>query len=116
MDRRRPLFFTHRLFLLLSCGAFVSNVRKWMENSAENWAVVSQLQGDPRRQAFLSEILNVADFAPAILLTLFAGILADRLDPRRLLLVLQFSACLLGGGLAAAAWTHVATPWIVIAF
>ena len=113
-ERRSPLH--NRTFALVLAGAFVSNVGNWMENSAQNWAVVSQLRGDATRQAFMSEILNVADFAPALLLVLFAGVMTDRVDAKRYLLTLQLLACGLGAGLAVAAFAGWASPWVVIAF
>jgi MFS family permease len=64
----------------------------------------------------MSEILNCANFIPALGLSLVAGVLADRTNLRRLLLLLQSLACLLGAALAVAAWKGVATPWVVIAF
>lgn len=108
--------FRHRTFALVWAGAFISNIGNWMENSAQNWAVVSQVRGDPARAAFLNEILNFADFAPALFLALAAGVVADRIDVKRWLLVLQAAACALGAGLAAAAWLGWASPWVVIWF
>jgi|SRR5579859_1688902 len=108
--------FRHRLFALVWAGALLSNIGNWMEDSAQNWAVVSALKQDPRQSAFMSEILNCANFLPALALSLVAGVLADRIRLRGLLLWLQTLACLLGAALAAAAWKGVATPWVVIAF
>jgi MFS family permease len=107
--------FGHRTFALVWAGAFISNIGNWMENSAQNWAVVAQT-GDANQKAFLSEILNFADLGPALLLVLLAGVIADRVDNKRLLLILQGLACLFGAGLAVAAYCHVASPWVVIAF
>ena len=86
-----------------------------MEASAQNWAVVTQTP-DPGKAAFLSEILNFADLGPALLLVLLAGVIADRVNTRRWLLVLQCAACLLGAGLALTAYLGWASPWVVIWF
>jgi predicted MFS family arabinose efflux permease len=106
--------FHHRTFALVWTGAFISNIGNWMENSAQNWAVVEQ--SSPNQKAFLSEILNFADLGPALLLVLLAGVIADRVNNKRLLLILQALACLFGAGLAVAAYLHYASPWVVIAF
>ncbi len=101
---------------MIWAGALLSKIGNWMEDSARNWAVVSALRADPKRSAFMSEILSCATFIPALGLSLVAGVLADRKNLRRLLLWLQSLACLLGAALAMAAWNGVATPWVVIAF
>ena len=51
-----------------------------------------------------------------LLLSPWAGALADRIDRRRLLLVTQITSTALSGGLAALAWRGVATEWVVIGF
>lgn len=107
--------FRHRTFALVWSGALISNIGNWMENSAQNWAVVEQT-ADPSRKAFYNEILNFADLGPAIVLALLAGVIADRVDTRRWLLILQTLACVLGAGLAAAAWLGYASPAVVIWF
>ena len=108
--------FRNRLFTMIWVGAFVSNIGNWMENSAQNWAVVSAVQNDLPRATFLSEILNFADFAPAFFLVLFAGVITDRVDLRKYLLWLQGLACLMGAMLAVTAWLGWSTPWVVIWF
>jgi len=111
---RPPGPLAHPMFRLIWCGAFLSNIGNWMENSAQNWAVVTQVARD--RQAFWSEILNFADFSPALLLVLLAGVITDRVNVKRYLLLLQCLACLLGALLAGAAWMGYASPMVVIAF
>ena len=108
--------FRHPLFTMVWVGAFVSNIGNWMENSAQNWAVVSAVQNDLPRATFLSEILNFADFAPAFFLVLIAGVITDRVNLRRYLLWLQGLACLMGALLAVTAFLGWASPWVVIWF
>src|SRR3954469_20553567 len=81
--------FRHRLFLIIWTGAFLSNVGNWMENSAQNWAVASAKYPNPNDASFMSELLNFADFAPALFLVLIAGVLADRANLKKYLLWLQ---------------------------
>src|SRR2546429_8727166 len=81
--------FRHRMFALIWAGALLSNIGNWMEDSAQNWAVVSALKQDPRQSAFMSEVLNCANFIPALVLSLIAGVIADRVNLRKLLLWLQ---------------------------
>ena len=108
--------FRHRLFALIWAGAFLSNIGNWMENSAQNWAVAAAHYPRPGQSAFMVELLNFADFVPALFLVLLAGVITDRVNLKRYLLWLQVLACALGTGLAVAAYLGWASPWVVIAF
>jgi MFS family permease len=66
--------------------------------------------------AFLLGVLNFCQFVPVLLLSPWAGSIADRFDRRRLLLVTQVVAAALSGSLAALAWGGDATTAVVIAF
>jgi MFS family permease len=105
----------HRAFFLFWIGAFISNTGNWTENAAQSWAVTSQTRASAN-QGMMVETLQFADFCPVLLLALFAGVIADRVNRKVWLVMLQSSACLLGAGLAVAAYLGKATPWLVIAF
>jgi MFS family permease len=112
----KPLqVFRYRPFLIFWLGACISNTGNWTENAAQSWAVTSQTAGNPH-QGLLVEILQFADFCPVLLLALIAGVLSDRVNRKVWLIILQSSACLLGAGLAVAAFMGKATPWVVITF
>src|ERR1039457_1773363 len=105
----RPLgVFRHRPFLIFWIGACISNVGNWNENAGQSWAVTSQTIGNPH-QGLLVEILQFADFCPVLVLALVAGALADRVNRKIWLIILQSAACLLGTGLAVAAYMGHAT-------
>lgn len=75
----------HRDFRLLWSGSLVSNVGTWMQRVAQGWLVLT-LTGSPfwlGVDAFLGE-------APFLAFSLFGGVLADRAERRRILLVSQF--------------------------
>ncbi len=105
----------HRPFLIFWAGACISNTGNWTENAAQSWAVASQTAGNPHQGLFV-EILQFADFCPVLLLALVAGVIADRVNRKAWIIVLQTAACALGAGLAVAAFLGRATPWVVIAF
>jgi MFS family permease len=107
--------FRHRAFLLFWIGAGISNTGNWTENAAQSWAVTSQTAGNPHQGLYV-EILQFADFCPVLLLALVAGVISDRVNRRTWLIVLQATACVLGAGLAAAAFMGKATPEVVIGF
>ncbi len=64
--------------------------------------------------AFLLGVLNFCQYTPVLLLSPWAGGLADRVDRRKLLLVTQVASVAPSGGLAALAWGGAATQWVVI--
>lgn len=105
----------HRPYLIFWIGAFISNTGNWTENAAQSWAVTAQTAGSAH-QGLMVEVLQFADFCPVLLLALLAGVISDRVNRKVWLIILQSAACVLGGGLAVAAFFHHATPWVVIAF
>jgi MFS family permease len=112
----KPLqVFRHRPFLIFWIGACISNTGNWTENAAQSWAVTTQTVGNPHQGLFV-EILQFADFCPVLLLALLAGVISDRVNRKIWLILLQSLACVLGAGLAVAAFLGRATPWVVIVF
>ena len=78
--RRTFAAFHYREFRLLWIGACVSSVGTWMQTVAQNWLVLD-LTDSPRMlglDAFLGQI-------PIFLFSLIGGVIADRMDRRRLL-------------------------------
>jgi MFS family permease len=71
----------YRLFLL---GNLISWVGDWMDLAALNWAVLERTGS-----AIDLGLINACRLAPVFLLSLPAGVLADRVDRRRLLIGLQ---------------------------
>src|SRR5437870_5274593 len=112
----RPLgVLRHRPFLIFWVGACISNTGNWTENAAQSWAVTTQTVGSSH-QGLMVEILQFADFCPVLLLALIAGVISDRVNRKVWVIILQSIACVLGAGLAVAAFMHKATPWVVITF
>lgn len=99
----------HTAFRWIWLGALVSNVGNWMETVAQAWLVQRQT-GSP----FLVELLATAEFVPSVLLMLWAGHLADRLDRRKMMLWGQAGMMVLAGALAALTHAGLATPWVII--
>jgi MFS family permease len=105
----------HRPYLIFWIGALISNTGNWTENAAQSWAVTTQTVGSSH-QGLMVEILQFADFCPVLLLALLAGVISDRVNRKVWVIILQSTACVLGAGLAVAAFLHRATPWVVITF
>ncbi|SDK12527.1 Predicted arabinose efflux permease, MFS family [Actinopolyspora mzabensis] len=87
-ERSWAMFASLRVgnFRLYAGGQVVSLLGTWIQRIAQDWLVLEISGGSP-------VALGVAvalQFLPMPLLTLWAGVLADRLDKRRLLMSLQY--------------------------
>ncbi|HEX4722519.1 MAG TPA: MFS transporter [Pseudonocardiaceae bacterium] len=74
-----------RNYRLFASGQVVSNIGTWMQRVAQDWLVL-ELSG---RSAMAVGIAAGLQFTPTLLLSMWAGMLADRMDKRRMLLVVQ---------------------------
>jgi len=108
--RTRFRALAHRNFRLFWVGQLVSLIGTWMQSVAQGW-LMHRLTGS----AFMLGLLGFAQFLPVMFLTLWAGVVADRMDKRRLILITQ--VCMLGQTLALAGVVSlgVVQPWMVIA-
>lgn len=94
-------------------GALVSNVGTWMQRIAQDWLVLTDLTDDDASAVGLTVGLQ---FAPMLLLVPFTGMVADRFDRRRVLLITQLAMAALAGGLAAVTLAGVVELWMVYLF
>ena len=76
-------FFNYRVWFV---AALVANVGTWMQRVAQDWLVLTDLSNS---SGVAVGIVTALQFAPALVLSPYAGVLADRLDNRRLLMVTQ---------------------------
>jgi MFS family permease len=94
----------HRNYRLWFSAQVVSVSGTWMQNTAQAWLVL-QLTGSPQAVGALVAF----QFGPYALLGLAGGVLSDRMDRRRALLITQSLPILFAGTLAVLAATHQAT-------
>ena len=98
----------NRNFRLFLMGQFVSAIGTWMTFTATGW-LVWQLT---RSGAALG--INAAlQFGPMLVIGAFGGVLADRFDKRRILIVTQSLFAVVSVGLAVLVGTHVIVLWMV---
>jgi MFS family permease len=97
-------------FRLFWSGNFLSNIGTWMQNVAQGWLVLLLTNS-----AFWLGVVGFAGSIPFLIFTLFGGVIADRVDKRRLLLATQTVMMMLAFLLAALAWFKVITVWEVAA-
>ncbi len=95
-------------------GNFLSNIGTWMQNVAQGWWVVLNMQDS----AFWLGVVGFAGSIPFLIFMLFGGVIADRVNKRRLLLVTQTIMMVLAFILAVLAYLHRLNVWelIVLAF
>jgi predicted MFS family arabinose efflux permease len=92
----------HRNFQLFWFGQGVSVGGTWMQTTAQSW-LIYRLTGSP----LVLGLLTVAKFGPSLLIAPFAGLVADRLPRRKVLICTQSASLLVAGMLAFLALTHV---------
>ncbi|MEO8584991.1 MAG: MFS transporter [Acidobacteriota bacterium] len=101
--------FTYPDFRLLWAGAFTSSVGTWMQTVAQNWLVLT-MTGSASWLGFAAFLQET----PFLLFSLFGGVLADRRDRRRILLlsqVVQLSSAFLLAGLI---FTNRIQVWVIL--
>ena len=97
-------------FRLFWAGNFLSNIGTWMQNVALGWLVLVLTNS-----AFWLGVVGFAGSIPFLFVTVFGGVIADRVNKRRLLLVTQTIQMVLAFLLAALAWWKIITVWEVVA-
>jgi MFS family permease len=100
-----------RNFRIFFIGQFVSSVGLWMQQVAELWLVA-----DLTRSATAVGLITVAHFGPVLLFGLWGGVVADRLDKRKLLLVTQALLATIAAGLTIVSATGGVTVGILYGF
>ncbi|MEV7618190.1 MFS transporter [Streptomyces sp. NPDC089799] len=103
---------TVRNFKLFAAGQLVSVAGTWMMVVAQDWLVLS-MTGD---SGTALGVVTACQFAPLLLLTLWAGGLADRHDKRRLLVAANLAAGVLALMLALLVLAGAAALWHVYLF
>ena len=100
---------SNRNYRLYASGAVVSNVGTWMQRVAQDWLVL-QLTANSGTALGITTGLQ---FLPILLLSPYAGLIADRFPKRRLLQVTQLMLAVPALLLGLLAVTGVAQPWHV---
>lgn len=96
-----------------AAGALVSNVGSWMQRTAQDWIVLTELT---HRNATAVGIVMGLQFGPQILLLPLTGFVADHLDRRKVLFCTQAAMGLLALGLGLLVVTGLVQLWHVYFF
>jgi len=103
-------YFNYRLWF---CGALVSNLGAWVQRVGQDWLVLRILtQGNGLAPA----IVTALQFIPVIVLSPYAGLLADRLPRRKLLIATQAGQGILAFTIGFMTLTGAVRLWHVYIF
>src|SRR5512140_462515 len=81
--------FRYRDFRLMWSGAFTSTTGTWMQNVAQAW-LVTELATTPKSASFYLGVVAFLGDLPILLFSLIGGVVADRVDRRKMLLASQY--------------------------
>jgi MFS family permease len=100
-------------YRLWAAGALVSNIGTWMQRTAQDWIVLTQLT---QHDATAVGIVMSLQFGPQFLLLPLTGYAADRLNRRRMLVLTQSAMGLLALGLGILTLVGAVQLWHVYLF
>lgn len=113
----------NRDFRLFWTGNFLSNVGTWMQSVAQGWLVLQLADQAEARGALLRGhngafwlgVVSFAASAPMLMFTLIGGVIADRVDRRRLMIRTQAAMMLFAFAMAALTFFNaINLPTIVL--
>ncbi len=100
-------------YRIWAAGALVSNVGTWMQRTAQDWLVLTQLT---EGNATAVGIVMALQFGPQVLLLPWTGFAADHFDRRKLLVATQAAMGALALGLGILTLTGWVQLWHVYVF
>ncbi|MGH7659266.1 MAG: MFS transporter, partial [Gemmatimonadales bacterium] len=99
----------HRNFRLFLGGQMVSLTGTWLQNVAQGWLVLQLTHS-----AFMVGLVSTLGTLPILLFTLYGGVVADRVNKRRFILMLQAFMLVDAAVLGLLTLTGVVTvPWVM---
>jgi len=99
----------HRNFRLFFLGQGTSLIGTWMQSVALGWLVL-----DLTNSPFLVGLNAALRSLGVLLFTLYAGVVVDRVDKRRMIVITQILQMVEALILAALVWTHTVAVWQVM--
>ncbi|MDO8691463.1 MAG: MFS transporter [Dehalococcoidia bacterium] len=96
----------HRNYMLLWVGTLISHSGDWMDNVALNWLILVMTNSP-----FYLGVFNLCRALPMLVLVLIGGVVVDRMDRRKILMVTQTAAMVLAFALAVLVSTGLVQVW-----
>lgn len=108
----------HRNYRLFLSGQLVSLIGTWMQNAAQGWLVLLLATSEfgASKASLYVGLVSALGTLPIFLFCLLAGVLSDRQDRRRILIITQISLMLLAAGLALLTASGKVHLWQVAIF
>ncbi|CAB4867586.1 MAG: MFS transporter [Actinobacteria bacterium] len=103
--------FRHHNFRILFPANAVSNIGSWAQRIAQDWLVLELTNNNG---TYLG-LVTAVQFAPVLFFSLHGGVLADRLDKRKVLIVTNIVGGAASIALGALVMTDVVALWHVFA-
>lgn len=100
-------------YRIWAAGALVSNIGTWMQRTAQDWLVLTQLT--PHNAAAVGIVMSL-QFGPQLLLLPWTGFAADHYDQRKLLIATQATMGVLALTLGVLTVTDTVQLWHVYVF
>lgn len=107
--RRTFRSFEHRNFRLYSLGQLISMSGTWMQAMALSWITYNLTNS-----ALLLGMVSVCANVPVLLLSLLGGLLADRVDRRKVLIVTQYLAMTMATVVTWLVFTDQLQVWMIL--
>jgi len=101
--------FSYRDYRLLWAGAFLSSVGTWMQKVAQSWLIL-----DITKSSFYLGLDAFLGDLPFLAFSLFGGVLADRIDRRRILLGSQLVQLTSAVILTVLVYKGVVPIWVIL--
>lgn len=102
--------YNYRLWFI---GNLFAASGSWMQRIAQDWLVLTVLTSGGGLQV---GVVTALQFAPILLFSPWAGVVADRFDKRHIIQATQLATALLGLGLGALVLTGSVQLWMVYIF
>ncbi|KXV39714.1 MFS transporter [Gluconobacter japonicus] len=100
-------------YRIWACGAVFSNIGTWMQLTTQDWLVLTELTN---HDAMAIGIVMALQLAPPLLLILWTGLVADRVEKHKFLLFTQAALGTLAVGLGLLVVTGAVRLWQVDLF
>ena len=101
----------HRNFRLFFYGQGISLIGTWMHSLAQGWLVLKLTDS-----AFYLSLVQAMGSLPILFFSLIGGVIADRSDKKKLLLMTQALSMALALALAIIVSLNIVRPWHVVVF
>ncbi len=101
----------HKSYRYYFSGQLISLIGTWLQTVTLGWLVFQMTQSP-----FLVGFITAVQFLPMLIFTIVGGVIADRVDKRKLLLTTQISFCVLASALGILTILGYANIWVIGVF